>query len=88
MLRQFLGICRQVNKKHIGKCNKWLHLRDYQERIERASSKSELLEREQIMKVFIYIACFFVMAIIQVAIKNAGILLGAIPTVLLYLVSL
>ena len=45
MLRQFLGICRQVNKKHIGKCNKWLHLRDYQERIERASSKSELLEK-------------------------------------------
>jgi len=40
------------------------------------------------MKVFIYIACFFVMVMIQVAIKNAGVLLGAIPTVLLYLVTL
>lgn len=37
------------------------------------------------MKVFIYIACFFVMVLIQVVAKNAGILLGAIPMVLLYL---
>lgn len=33
------------------------------------------------MKVFIYIACFFVMVMIQVAAQNAGIILGAIPMV-------
>ena len=37
------------------------------------------------MKIFIYVACFFVMVMIQVAAQNAGILLGAIPMVLLYL---
>ncbi len=40
------------------------------------------------MKVFIYIACFFVMVMIQVVAKNSGILLGAIPMVLLYLGAL
>lgn len=40
------------------------------------------------MKVFIYIACFFVMVIIQVVVQNSGIILGAIPTVILYLVAI
>ena len=39
------------------------------------------------MKVFIYIACFFAMVIIQVALQNSGIILGAIPMVLLYLAT-
>ena len=37
------------------------------------------------MKAWIYIICFFVLVMIQIAINNAGVLLGAIPTVLLYL---
>ena len=36
------------------------------------------------MKIFIYVACFFVMIMIQVAAQSAGVLLGAIPMVLLY----
>jgi len=37
------------------------------------------------MKVVIYVVCFFVMSLIQSACRVNGIILGAIPTVLLYL---
>ena len=36
------------------------------------------------MKVVIYIACVFVIALIQTLLRSAGILLGGIPTALLY----
>ena len=37
------------------------------------------------MKLLIWATCFFVLVFVQVIIKNNGIVLGGIPTVLLYL---
>lgn len=39
------------------------------------------------MKVLIWFGCFFVNAIIQVILKNAGFTLGAIPVMLLFSAS-
>ena len=36
------------------------------------------------MKIFIYAVCIILLAIIQVIIKDAGIILGGIPTAVLY----
>ena len=37
------------------------------------------------MKVFIWISCYFVLSIVLTFIRSAGVILGGIPTVLLYL---